>query len=148
MHDYLTDCIQTKPIDRPELCPARVSGCRSMRDEAWSDSGEWEAWRQAALWENLLSQRISFGPCAYQVYESLIFTCQCTFDRIFLLRKLAHACQRVHVHNVIQLKCRSSVGQYVCVLKRDDGDVQVLIKAVRSLTDWSSVPSSFHPVIL
>lgn len=48
---------------------------------------------------------------------------------------------------VIQPECRSGAGQYVCGLKEMMCDVQVLIMAVRSLTDWSSVPSSFHPVI-
>ncbi len=36
---------------------------------------------------------------------------------IFLLLKLAHACKRVCAYFIIQLKCRSSGGQYVCVLK-------------------------------
>lgn len=38
-------------------------------------------------------------------------------EGIFLLLKHAHACKGVHVYSVIQLKCRSSGGQYVCVDK-------------------------------
>lgn len=57
----------------------------------------------------------------------------------------SHARERVRF--VIQPECRSGAGQYVCGLKEMMCDVQVLIMAVRSLTDWSSVPSSFHPVI-
>lgn len=55
----------------------------------------------------------------------------------------------VSVHVLLLVTYSRCVGQVVgSIHMRDDSDVQVLIMAVRSLTDWSSVPSSFHPVIL